>query len=137
MGRVMALDVGSVRIGIALSDILRTISSPYQSYRRVNINSDIAHIKSTISANEVDVIVVGMPLSMDGKENAQSLTTRAFADKLAASISIPIVFVDERFTTLSANRLLLEADMRRSDRKSVVDKVAASFILQNYLDKHS
>lgn len=136
MYRILALDVGRVRIGIAMSDLLRTIASPYESYKRININSDIAHIISIINNNEVKNVVVGLPLSMDGSENEQCRSIKWFADKLKESTDIPITFVDERFTTMSANRILLEADVSRLGRKQVVDKVAASFILQNYLDNN-
>ena len=135
MGRIMALDVGSVRVGIALSDSLKLISSPHESYVRVNINRDIAYINDIAATFEVELIVVGLPMNMDGSENAQSALTRAFADKLSAAVKVPIAFEDERFTTRLATRVLLEADVSRAGRKKSVDKIAASFILQSYLDK--
>lgn len=135
MSRIIALDVGRVRIGIALSDALKTIASPYESYTRVNIEKDILYISELIKSKSVDTVVAGLPISMDGKENAQCESIRFFTDRLAEKISLPIIFIDERFTTMSAKRILLEADVRRDRRKGVIDMVAASYILQNYLDK--
>lgn len=133
--RIAALDVGRVRIGIAMSDMLLTIASPYESYTRKNIIIDIAHIKNIIDNNNVKTVVIGMPISMNGSINEQCNSIKWFAEELKKNIDVPIEFVDERFTTLSAKNILIEADVSRDNRKKVIDKVAASFILQNYLDK--
>lgn len=133
--RILALDVGKVRIGIAMSDILLTIASPYESYTRKNIAQDIAHIKAIIENNNIATVVAGLPISMDGSENAQCESIRRFTQELKKGINIPLEFIDERFTTISAQNILISADVSRENRKKVVDKVAASFILQNYIDR--
>ncbi len=132
----MALDIGDVRIGIALSDLLQTIASPFESYRRKGFVKDIEYILNLAKEKEVGQIVSGLPLSMDGSENAQSAKVREFAEALAARTEIPISFVDERFTTVSAERLLVSADVSREGRKKVVDKIAAAIILDNFMSRN-
>lgn len=132
----MALDIGDVRIGIALSDLLQTIASPFESYRRKGFVKDIEYILNLAKEKEVGQIVSGLPLSMDGSENAQSAKVREFAEALAARTEIPLSFVDERFTTVSAERLLVSADVSREGRKKVVDKIAAAIILDNFMSRN-
>lgn len=136
MFRIMALDIGDVRIGIALSDFLQTIASPFESYRRKGFVKDIEYILNLAKEKEVGQIVSGLPLSMDGLENAQSAKVREFAEALAARTEIPLSFVDERFTTVSAERLLVSADVSREGRKKVVDKIAAAIILDNFMSRN-
>jgi len=130
----MALDIGDRRIGIALSDLLKIIANPLNVLVRTNLQSDIASILSTAKQQEVELIVCGLPISMNNTENEQSVKTRYFVDQLTQYTDIPIKFIDERLTTVSAQRVLIEGNVRREDRKNVVDKVAATIILQNYLD---
>ena len=136
MFRIMALDIGDVRIGIALSDLLQTIASPFESYRRKGFVKDIEYILNLAKEKEVGQIVSGLPLSMDGSENAQSAKVREFAEALAARTEIPLSFVDERFTTVSAERLLVSADVSREGRKKVVDNIAAAIILDNFMSRN-
>lgn len=136
MFRIMALDIGDVRIGIALSDLLQTIASPFESYRRKGFVKDIEYILNLAKEKEVGQIVSGLPLSMDGSENAQSAKVREFAEALAARTEIPLSFVDERFTTVSAERLLVSADVSREGRKKMVDKIAAAIILDNFMSRN-
>ena len=136
MFRIMALDVGDVRIGIALSDLLQTIASPFESYRRKGFVKDIEYILNLAKEKEVGLIVSGLPLSMNGTENAQSAKVREFVGALAERTEIPVSFVDERFTTVSAERMLLSADVSREGRKKVVDKIAAAIILDNYMSRN-
>lgn len=136
MFRIMALDIGDVRIGIALSDLLQTIASPFESYRRKGFVKDIEYILNLAKEKEVGQIVSGLPLSMDGSENSQSAKVREFAEALAARTEIPLSFVDERFTTVSAERLLVSADVSREGRKKVVDKIAAAIILDNFMSRN-
>ena len=133
----MALDVGRVRIGMALSDITKTIASPLQSYTRKNLADDIAVICKVVTDNAVSTVVSGMPLSMDGTKNAQCLDIEGFIEELKKSLTVPVVYQDERFTTMSANRVLMESGVRREDRKKSVDKIAAAYILETYLAKLS
>lgn len=135
VSRVMGLDVGDVRIGIALSDLSRTIASPLESYRRKGFVKDIDYILALAKEREVGRIVSGLPLSMDGSENAQSAKVREFMEVLRQHTELPVEFIDERFTTVSAERLLIQADVSREGRRKVVDKIAAAIILDHYLSR--
>ena len=132
-GRILGLDVGDRRIGIALSDSLRLIATPHSVYTRVGYGPDVKHIQSLCRQNEADFVVCGLPRNMDGSEGFQAEKVRAFADKLKES-GLTVEFQDERLSTVSAHQALIEGGMHREDRKSTVDKVAAAVILQAYLD---
>ncbi len=132
----MALDVGNVRIGIALSDLMGIIANPLETYtRKGDIEKDVGYIVSLAKSREVTLIISGLPLDLKGREREQAEKTREFIDALEAACEIPVEYLDERFTTLSAERVLIEGNVRREDRKKVIDKVAATIILQNYLDR--
>ena len=132
----MALDVGDVRIGIAVSDLMGIIANPLETYtRKGNLDVDAQYVADLAKSKEVSTIVSGLPLGLNGQENEQTAKTREFVDKLKSVCDVPIEYLDERFTTLSAERVLIEGNVRREDRKKVIDKVAATIILQNYLDK--
>lgn len=134
--RKCALDVGDVRIGIAFSDITGLIANPGETYRVTgNENKDFGYIATQIKNKECDAIIVGLPLNMDGTEGDRVLKTRTFAEKLSQYVDIPIIFQDERLSTVSAEKMLIESGVRREKRKQVVDKIAASIILQSYLDR--
>ena len=136
MGRVMALDVGDVRIGIAVSDLMGIIANPLETYtRKGNLDVDAKYIADLAESKEVSLFVSGLPLGLKGQENEQTAKTREFVDKLKQICDIPVEYLDERFTTLSAERVLIEGNVRRENRKKVIDKVAATIILQNYLDR--
>ena len=135
MGRVMALDVGNVRIGVAVSDLMGIIANPLETYtRKGNLTVDAQYIANLAKQREVSLFVSGLPLSLSGGENEQTLKTREFIEELQKHTDIPVKFLDERFTTLSAERVLIQGNVRRENRKKVIDKVAATIILQNYLD---
>ena len=138
MGRIMALDVGNVRIGIAVSDLMGIIANPLETYtRKGNLAIDAQYIADLAKQKEVTLFISGLPLSLAGGENEQTLKTREFIDELQKHTDIPVKYLDERFTTLSAERVLIQGNVRRENRKKVIDKVAATIILQNYLDsKH-
>ncbi len=135
MGRIMALDVGDVRIGVAVSDLMGIIANPLETYtRKGDIDKDVGYIVALAKSHEVSLFVSGLPLGLNGQENDQTRKTREFIDALTAATDIPVKFMDERFTTLSAERVLIQGNVRRENRKKVIDKVAATIILQNYLD---
>ena len=135
MGRVMALDVGDVRIGIAVSDLMGIIANPLETYTRSgDLERDAQYIVDLASKHEVSLFVSGLPLGLNAQENEQTAKTRVFVDELQKHTSIPVKYMDERFTTLSAERVLIQGNVRRENRKKVIDKVAATIILQNYLD---
>lgn len=135
-GRLMCLDVGDVRIGIALSDERQIIASPHSVYKRVGWGPDTRYIKALMEETGAVALVCGLPLNMDGSEGFQAQKVRAFAQQLTQA-GITLYFQDERLTTVSAHEVLIEGGMRREDRKDHVDKVAAAFILQSWLDEKS
>ena len=120
MGRIIAFDIGDKRIGIAITDPFNEMALPVETYW-------LAKDKY------VDKIVCGLPVNFDGKECEQTEKTKFFIEELRKKTDIEIITQDERFSTKEARRLLLEADMRREKRKDVIDKIAASYILEDYL----
>ena len=135
--RVMCLDVGKVRVGISQSDPLKIIASPLEVYKRTNsIKADAKYIVTLIKNNDVDTLVIGLPLKMDGTSGESVDMAKEFGERIKGYIpELNVVYQDERFSTVSANRILLEGDVRRDKRKQVVDKIASTIILQNYLDR--
>ncbi len=135
MKKVLALDLGVKRIGIAISDSMRFLATGKESYITKGEKEDFNYILSVIEDNDVDTVVIGLPVNMNGTEGEKAAFSRIFADKLKQlSPSLNIVLFDERLTTSAAERYLLEADVSRKKRKQVIDKLAATIILQNYLD---
>ena len=135
--RKLCLDYGDVRIGIAMSDMLGIIASGLETYTRQDEQSDIEHIVKLIKDNNVDTVVIGLPINMDGTSGNRVEVTKAFGTKLAENTTAKVVYLDERLSSVSAEKLLIEADVRRDKRKQVIDKLAATIILQNYLDIYS
>jgi putative Holliday junction resolvase len=133
MGRVLCLDVGDRRIGVALSDETRLIASPHSVYERVGWGPDARHVKALMAQTGADLVVSGLPKNMDGTLGYQAQKVMDFCEMLRKS-GVPVVFQDERLSTVSATDALIEGGMRREDRKGAVDKVAAAVILQAYLD---
>lgn len=134
MGRVMALDIGDKRIGIALSDPMKIIASPFDTLKRVEIKGDINKIVKMIEENDVETVVCGLPKKLDNTDSLQTVKAREFADTLREKTAANVVMTDERLTTVSAERVLLEADVSRGKRREVIDKLAAAVILQSYLE---
>ena len=135
--RLMSLDIGKVRIGIAQSDEMQIIASPLMVYTRTkSINYDAKYIATLMSENSVGKLIVGLPLKLDGSAGDSVDMVNEFIDKLKKFTNTEIILQDERLSTVSAQRILLEGKVRRDKRKNVVDKIAATIILQNYLDKN-
>lgn len=134
--RVMALDYGDVRIGIALSDPTRFLATGYENYTRKDLVTDCKHIADIISGNNVKVVVLGLPLNMDGSKGVRVEKTYEFAEELKKYTSVDIDYLDERLTSVSAEKILISADVSRKKRKTVMDKLSATIILQDYLDTH-
>lgn len=132
-GRILALDVGDRRIGIALSDETQLIATPHSVYTRVGWGPDVKHIQRLYDENKAVLVVCGLPRNMDGSVGFQAEKVQSFAGQLEKA-GLPVVFQDERLSTVSAHQALIEGGMRRDDRKGTVDKVAAAVILQSYLD---
>ena len=133
--RIMALDVGSKRIGVALSDPLKITAQGLETFNRKTLEEDVAGLWKLIDEHEVSKLVVGLPKNMDDSEGFKVEEVRQFIADLTAERQIETVWVDERLTTVSAERALLEADVSRAKRKKVIDKMAAVIILQSYLDR--
>lgn len=132
--RVMSLDYGEVRIGVALSDVTRFLATGYENYTRVNLEKDLEHLAEIIRNNNVRVVVLGLPLNMNGTEGERAQKTREFAEELSKYTDAKIEFLDERLTSVSAEKILISADVSRKKRKQVLDKLSATIILQDYLD---
>jgi putative Holliday junction resolvase len=132
--RAMGLDVGSKSVGVAVTDELGLTAQPITVVRRKNLKADLAELLRLATDRAVDRFVIGLPLNMDGSEGPRADATRKFGDALGKACALPIVYQDERLTTVAAERALLEGDVSRSKRKEVIDQVAASLILQGWLD---
>ena len=135
--RKMCLDYGDVRIGIAMSDMLGIIASGLETYTRKDEQTDLEYISKLIKDNSVDTVVIGLPINMDGTSGTRVEVTKAFGEKLGAMTTAKVVYMDERLSSVSAEKLLIEADVRRDKRNQVIDKIAPTIILQNYLDIYS
>ncbi len=134
--RVMALDYGEVRIGIAMSDVTRFLATGYENYTRKNLEVDCEHIADIVKNNNVKIIVLGLPLNMDGSSGDRVEKTYEFASVLSKYTDAKIEYLDERLTSVSAEKILISADVSRKKRKEVLDKLSATIILQDYLDSH-
>lgn len=132
---VVGLDLGTVTIGVAVSDLLLSVASPLETIKRIKFTADAARLLEIIAKRNLGGIVLGLPINMDGSEGARCQSTRAFARNLERLTPLPITFWDERLSTVAAERALLEADTSRKRRAEVIDHVAAAFILQGMLDR--
>lgn len=136
--RVLALDVGDKRIGVALSDPTNLLASPLTTVRRAggpsDLPSDVEEVARLAAEHDVREIVIGLPLSLSGRPGAQAARVAQFARALAQRVAIPIVTVDERYSSVQAERLLRESGIEPSRNKARVDSAAAAVILQAYLD---
>jgi len=131
----MGLDVGSQRIGVAISDELGMTAQPLTTIRRKSLEEDVREIKTIIEHYDVGKIVVGLPRNMNGTLGQQAETILKWIKTLQQKIRLPMTTWDERLTTVGATRVLLEADLSREKRKKVIDKLAAVLILQGYLNR--
>ncbi|MFV0291987.1 MAG: Holliday junction resolvase RuvX [Paracoccus sp. (in: a-proteobacteria)] len=135
MGAVAGLDLGTMTIGVAVSDGLRHVASPLTVIRRVKFTQDAGALLKIVAERELSGLVLGLPRNMDGSEGPRAQSTRAFARNLTRLTDLPITFWDERLSTVAAERALLEADTSRRRRAEVIDQVAAGYILQGALDR--
>lgn len=132
MGRVLALDPGSRRIGVAVSDPLRIAAHPVEV---VDADGSLDRIAELVERYEPDVVVVGLPVGLDGREGPAAARARTFGSDVAARTGREVVYVDERFTTATAERVMIEAGTRRRARRERIDTVAATIILEQYLGR--
>lgn len=133
--RIMGLDIGDKTVGVALSDPLGWTAQGLKTIRRTSIKSDISEIINIVKEYNVEKIISGMPKNMNGTIGSQGEKVMGFCDKLKEHTDVPIEFQDERLTTVAAQKMLIDADVSRQKRKKVIDTVAATYILQGYLDK--
>lgn len=132
--RILSLDVGDKRIGLAVSDPLGITAQGLPTLERKSLFADVAHILDLVKAYQTDRVVIGLPRNMNGSLGPQGEKVQAFGEALKAQGPLAIVYWDERLSTVSAHRAMLEGDVRRKKRREQADKVAAVLILQNYLD---
>ena len=132
--RILALDYGTKRIGVAVSDELKIIASPLEYISAEPFADFLARLKEIIREKEVELILIGMPRNMDGSYGPAATKVREFVALLKDAITVPIKTWDERLTSAQANRLLIQGNVRREQRKEKVDKTAAAILLQSYLD---
>ena len=134
LARLMALDLGATTIGVATSDLTRSIATPVETIARKKFTADAARLLELAARENIGLLLLGLPINMDGSEGPRAQSTRAFARNLAKLTPLPIVFWDERLSTAAVERMLIEADASRAKRDKVIDKLAATWILQAALD---
>jgi putative holliday junction resolvase len=133
--RLMGLDLGSKTIGVALSDLQRIIASPLETIARTKFTKDAARLIALAARHEVAGLVIGLPRNMDGSEGSAAQSARSFARNLGRLTPLPLAFWDERLSTAAVSRMLIGADTSRARRSQLVDKLAATYILQGALDR--
>ena len=132
--RILALDHGTKRIGVAVSDETKTIAQPLEYISAGPFADFLGRLKKILAEKEIDLIILGLPRNMDGSYGPAAQKVEAFATALKTEITIPIKLLDERLTSKMANRILIQGNVRRDQRKEKVDKMAAAILLQSYLD---
>jgi putative Holliday junction resolvase len=136
-GRLLGIDFGTVRIGLAVSDPDRIVASPLATYTRKSESQDAAYFAKIVAETQAVALVLGLPIHSDGSESDKSREARAFGEWLMHVTNLQVVFWDERFTTVRAEEALMEAKLNPRQRKERRDRVAAQMILQAYLDAES
>ncbi|WP_282024817.1 Holliday junction resolvase RuvX [Limimaricola cinnabarinus] len=136
-GALAGLDLGTKTIGVAVSDGLRSVSTPLETVKRKKFTQDAGRLLEIAQGRELAGFVLGLPRNMDGSEGPRAQSTRAFARNLSRLTEVPIVYWDERLSTVAAERALIEADHSRKRRGEIIDAVAAGYILQGLLDRLS
>ncbi len=132
-GRILALDVGKKRIGLAVSDELRLTAQGLPTLERTRIRDDLKKLADLAQEYSLGLLLIGKPLHMSGSESRQSEYTREFAERLSKSVRLPLVYWDERWTSMEAERMLKEAGKSLDERKKAVDRFAAILLLESYL----
>lgn len=134
-GRLIGIDAGTKTLGLALSDTRRTIASSLETIRRTKFTADVQRLIALVHEHAVAGFVLGLPANMDGSEGPRAQATRAFARNVNKLLPLPILLWDERLSTVEAERMLIAADTSRRKRADVIDKLAATLILQGALDR--
>ena len=133
--RLLGFDLGTRTIGLALSDVEHRIATPLETLKRTKFTPDAARIADLVRRHDVGGLVLGLPLNMDGSEGPRAQATRAFGTRLGPLLGRPVAYWDERLSTLAVTRMLIAADASRARRAALVDKAAAAYILQGFLDR--
>jgi len=136
MGRALGIDFGTKRVGLALSDRSNMIASPYKTLNYVSEKDLITQLEIIVTKNDIEILVLGLPINMKGEDTAQTIKVRDFKEILSA-LRIPIVYEDERLSSVSAINSLMLQNVKTGHNKPEIDKTAAAIILQQYLDKNS
>ena len=135
MERIIGLDVGDKTIGVAICDPLKITAQGVTTIKRIGIKNDFKELGDIINSYGVTKIVVGLPKNMNNTVGPQGEKVLSFVEKLSNHFKLDIILEDERLTTMAAERILIDGDVRREKRKKVIDKIAATYILQSYLDR--
>ncbi len=133
--RLLGFDVGTKTLGLALSDTSLSIASPLETLRRTKFSLDVVKIQALVTRHDIGGFVIGLPVNMDASEGPRAQSARSFGQNLQGVINLPVAFWDERMSTAAVTRMMIEADTTRARRAELVDKLAASFILQGALDR--
>ena len=136
MARILGIDFGEKRVGLALSDRLNLIASPYKTIQYASKNDLLNEIKKVVFDKEIEIFVLGLPLNMKGQDSNQTKKVRSFK-KLLSILELPIFYEDERFSSIVAKNSLVLQNVKTGHNKSEIDKTAAAIILQQYLDRNS
>ncbi len=136
MGRALGIDFGTKRVGLALSDRSNMIASPYKTLNYVSEKDLITQLETIVTKNDIEILVLGLPINMKGEDTAQTMKVRNFKEILS-TLRIPIVYEDERLSSVSAINSLMLQNVKTGHNKPEIDKTAAAIILQQYLDKNS
>ena len=136
MGRTLGIDFGSKRVGLALSDRLNLIASPYKTLNYISEKELISQLKSIVYENNIEIFVLGLPINMKGEDTIQTKKVRNFK-KLLSGLGLPVIYEDERLSSISAKNSLVLQNIKTGHNKGAIDRTAAAIILQQYLDKSS
>ena len=136
MARILGIDFGSVRVGLSLSDLTQTIAKPFDTIKYKNLDDLLSQLKIIIDNNQVNKLVIGIPLNMKGQDTKQTLKVKDFVSFLKQNISIEIRLIDERLSSIEAEKTMHKMNIKTGHNKSDIDKIAASVILQEYLDSY-
>ena len=136
MGRSLGIDYGEKRVGLALSDRSNLIASPFKTINYINENDLVTQLRKIVIENDIENFVLGLPINMKGEDTAQTKIVRKFKKSLS-SLDLPIIYEDERLSSVSAKKTLMLQNIKTGHNKHKIDKVAAAIILQQYLDKNS
>ena len=136
MGRSLGIDFGDKRVGLAISDKSNLIASPFKTINYTNANDLVSQLEKIVIENNIEIFVLGLPINMKGEDTTQTKIVRKFKESLS-SLDLPIIYEDERLSSVSAKNSLILQNIKTGHNKSEIDKTAAAIILQQYLDKNS